>query len=102
MMTKHSKEFCNMTKTESTEGDVWHFHYQPWYYDFSKSKCHYLIPKCRDKMEEIAQGGGRCPIPGDIQGQVGQGSDHLIQLWMSLFIAEELVQMTFKGPFQLK
>jgi len=25
--------------------------------------------------EQIAWGGGRCPIPGNIQGQVGQGSE---------------------------
>jgi len=39
------------------------------------------------------------PIPGDTQGQAGQGSEHLMELWVSLFIAGE--QVTFKGPFQL-
>jgi len=26
-----------------------------------------------ETLEQIAQTGGRCPIPGNIQGQVGQG-----------------------------
>jgi len=26
-------------------------------------------------LAQIAQRGGRCPIPGNIQGQVGQGSE---------------------------
>lgn len=27
------------------------------------------------KLAQVAQRGGRCPIPGNIQGQVGQGSE---------------------------
>lgn len=27
-------------------------------------------------MKHEAQRGGRCPIPGDIQGQAGQSSEH--------------------------
>ena len=42
------------------------------------------------------------PIPGDTQGQAGWGSEHLMELWVSLFTAGELDQMAFKGPFQLK
>ena len=30
------------------------------------------------------------------------GSEHLMELWVSLFIAGGLDQMAFKGPFQLK
>jgi len=30
------------------------------------------------------------------------GSDHLMELWLSLFVAGELNQMAFKGLFQLK
>jgi len=30
------------------------------------------------------------------------GFEHLIELWVSLFIAGELDQMAFKGLFQLK
>ena len=28
------------------------------------------------------------------------GSEHLVELWVSLFIAGEWDQMAFKGPFQ--
>ena len=57
-----------------------------------------------DALEQVAQRGGRCPIPGDNQGQAGQGSEHLIQLQVSLFIAEELdlLEGTFESPFQLE
>ena len=41
------------------------------------------------------------PVTGGTQGQ-GMGSEHLMELWVSLFIAEELDELTFKGPFQLK
>ena len=32
----------------------------------------------------------------------GWGSEHLMELWVSLFTAGELDQMALKGPFQLK
>ena len=35
-------------------------------------------------------------------GQAGQGSEHLVELWVSLLIARRLDQMVFKSPFQLK
>jgi len=28
-----------------------------------------------EKLEQVAQRGGQCPIPGNIQGQVGRGSE---------------------------
>ena len=28
-----------------------------------------------ETLEQVAQRGGRCPIPGNIQGQVGLGSE---------------------------
>jgi len=28
-------------------------------------------------LEQVAQIGGRCPIPGNIEGQVGRGSEQL-------------------------
>jgi len=28
-----------------------------------------------ETLAEVAQRGGRCPIPGNIQGQVGRGSE---------------------------
>jgi len=58
-----------------------------------------------ESLAQIAQRGGRCPIPGKIQDQVGQGSeqpDLLIWLKMSLLIAWGLDQMAFKCPFQPK
>jgi len=47
-------------------------------------------------------GVGGCPIPGDSQGKAGWGSEHLMELWLSLFIAGELDYMTLKGPPQFK
>ena len=41
-------------------------------------------------------------MPEDTQGQAGRGSEHLVELWVLLFIAGEWDQMAFKGPFQLK
>ena len=35
----------------------------------------------------------------DSQGWAGPGSEHLMELWVSLFIAEELDKVTFKGSF---
>jgi len=31
---------------------------------------------------------GRCPIPADTQGQAERGFEQLMELWVSLFIAE--------------
>ena len=45
---------------------------------------------------------GGCPIPGDTQGQAGWGSEHLMELWVSLFTAGEINLIAFKGPFQHK
>jgi len=33
-----------------------------------------------ETLKQVAQKGGGCPIPGDIQGQVGWGSEHLMEL----------------------
>ena len=44
----------------------------------------------------LSRGSGY-PIHGDTQGQTGRGSEHLIELWVSLFSAGGLDQMTFKG-----
>jgi len=30
-----------------------------------------------ETLDQVAQRGGRCPIPGNIQGQVGRGSEQL-------------------------
>lgn len=45
-------------------------------------------------LAQVAQRGG---CPGDTEGDDGWGSEHLTELWVSLFVAEELKQMTFKG-----
>jgi len=58
--------------------------------------------KGSEALEQFAQRGGGCPVPGDTQGQAGWGSEHLIVLYMSLVTAGELDKMTSKGPFQLK
>ena len=43
-----------------------------------------------EALEQVVQRSGGCPIPGDSQGQAGWGSEHLMELWVSLFIAGEL------------
>ena len=53
-------------------------------------------------LAQVAQRCGEYPIPADTQGQARQGSEHLMELWVSLFIAGPLDQMAFKGPFHLK
>ena len=52
-------------------------------------------PKCgfsKKGMKQVAQRGGGCSIPVDTQGQAGWGSEHLMELWVSLFIEGELDQ----------
>jgi len=51
-----------------------------------------------EALAHIAQRDGGCPVHGDTQGQAGCGSEHLTELWVSLFIAESLDQTDFKGP----
>ena len=58
--------------------------------------------KGREALAHVAQRGGGCFIPGDTQGQAGQGSEYLMELWVSLFTAGELDWMAFKGPFQFR
>ena len=45
-----------------------------------------------DAVAQVTQRGGGCPIPGDIQGQPGRGSEHLIYLQMFLFTAGSLTR----------
>jgi len=47
--------------------------------------------------KKVAQRGNGCP--GGTQGQAGQGSEHLMELQVSLFSVGELDQMDFKGRF---
>ena len=37
-----------------------------------------LYSKDGEALTQVAQRGGGCSVPGDIQGQAGQGSEHLI------------------------
>jgi len=62
----------------------------------------FFSSKGGEALAQVAQRGGGCPIPGDTRGQAGWGSEHLIELLMSLFIAGELSLIAFKGSFQLK
>ena len=39
------------------------------------SCCHELPETIGETLEQVARRGGRCPIPGNIQGQVGRGSE---------------------------
>ena len=55
--------------------------------------------KCGEAWAQVAQSGGGYPIPADTQGQAGWGSEHLMELWVSLFTAGELDQMVFTVPF---
>ena len=33
-----------------------------------------------EALEQAAQRGGGCPVPGDTQGEAGPGSEHLMEL----------------------
>jgi len=35
----------------------------------------FFYKKCGETQEEVAKRGGRCPIPVNIQGQFGRGSE---------------------------
>jgi len=50
----------------------------------------------------FAQRGGRCLIPGNIQGQVGWGSDQPDLVEDVPAHSRRIGYMTFKGPFQTK
>jgi len=53
-------------------------------------------------LEQVAQRGGRYPIPGNIQGQAEWGSEQPDPVEDGSVIAGVLDQMAFKGPFQNK
>ena len=55
-----------------------------------------------EALEQAAQRGGRCHIPGGIQGQAGPRSEQPIQLWMSLFTAGESDQVISNVPLKVK
>ena len=39
-----------------------------------------------ESLELVAKRCGGCPVPGDGQGQAVWGSEHLMDLWVSLLI----------------
>ena len=53
-------------------------------------------------LAQVAQRGGRCPIPGNIQGQVGRDSDQPDLVDVPAHCRGGLHYMAFKGPFQPK
>jgi len=55
-----------------------------------------------EALEQAAQRGGGGPIPGNIQGQVGQGSEQLGLVEDVPAYCRGMAQATFKGPFQAK
>jgi len=55
-----------------------------------------------ETLEQVAQRGSRCPIPGTIQGQVGQSSEKPDLVKDVPAYCRGIGQMTFKGPFQPK
>ena len=50
----------------------------------------FFYSKSGEALEQAAQRGGGCHIPGDIRGQTGRGCEYLMELWMPLLTAEEL------------
>ena len=55
-----------------------------------------------EALEQAAQRGGGCSIPGDIQDHAGPLSEQLDLAVGALLITEELGSMTFENLFQLK
>ena len=49
-----------------------------------------------ETLEQVAQRGGGCPIPGNIQAQLSK----VIPLKVALLVAGGLDSITCKGPFQ--
>ena len=48
-----------------------------WYKSIKKKS---FYGECGEALAEAAQRGGGCPVPGDIEGQSGPGSEHLLEL----------------------
>jgi len=50
----------------------------------------FFCNKGSEALAQVAQRCGGCSVPGHIQGQAGWGSEHLIELGVSLLTAGEL------------
>jgi len=61
-----------------------------------------IYNECGETLAQVAERGGRCPIPGNIPGQVGQGSEQPDPLEGVPAHCRGLEYKTFNGPFQLK
>jgi len=55
-----------------------------------------------ETLAQVAQRGGRCPIPGTIPGQVGWGSEHPDLVGDVPAHGRGLDWMALKGPFPTK
>jgi len=44
----------------------------------------FFYNKGSEALAQVAPRGDGCPILGDNKGQAGQGSEHLMELWVSL------------------
>jgi len=59
-----------------------------------------IVPERLPEMEQVAQGGCGCPIPGGIQGQAGCGSGQPGLLVGDRAHSRELKPDDYSGPFQ--
>ena len=55
-----------------------------------------------ETVEQASRRGGRCPIPGNIQGQAGQGSEQPNLVVDSPAYCRGIDKITFNDPFQPK
>lgn len=51
-----------------------------------------------EELKCVAQRDDGCPIPGDIHGQTGWSSEHLTELWVSLFMAGSWARWPLRVP----
>ena len=61
--------------------------------------CLYHHDEGGETLAQVAQRGGRCPIPGTIPGQVGRGSEHPDLVGDVPAHGRGLDWVTLKGPF---
>ena len=62
----------------------------------------FFYSKGGETLEQVALRGGGCPVPGDVQGQAGQGSE---QPDLAVGVPVHSMRVGpdgLKGPFQLK
>ena len=79
-----------LCKLQRENGEIWIRYKEKVFYS-----------KSGEAVAQVAQRGGRCPSLEAFKVR-RWGSEHLMEPWLSLLIAEELDWMTSTGPFQLK